>query len=105
MSSLENIYMKMSPSMDAAGLTNLHHEQTHTNGQRLIGRDVAHELNNILTIIRGYADRMMLKHGHLPALRPELQLIAENAKRAESVIRNSARTHTIPGIDAAPAAA
>ena len=90
--------------MDAAGLTNLHHEQTHTNGQRLIGRDVAHELNNILTIIRGYADRMMLKHGHLPALRPELQLIADNAKRAESVIRDSARTQTMPIVDAAQAA-
>ena len=106
MSSLENIYMKMAPTMDAASLANLHHEQTHTNGHRLIGREVAHELNNILTIIRGYADRMMLKHGHLPALRPELQLIAENAKRAESVIRNSARTQTMPGMDAAaPAAA
>ena len=57
--------------------------------QKQIGRDVAHELNNILTIIRGYADRMMLKHGDNPVLRPDLQLISENAKRAESVVRHS----------------
>ena len=101
MSSLENIYLKMSPTMEPATLAHLHHDASHANGQRLIGRDVAHELNNILTIIRGYADRMIIKHGHLPTLRPELQLIAENAKRAESVIRNSARTQTISVLDAA----
>ena len=86
--------MKMSPSLAAADLANLHHHQPGADNQRQIGREVAHELNNILTIIRGYADRMLLKHGEHPNLRPELQLIAENAKRAESVIRNSARINS-----------
>jgi signal transduction histidine kinase len=94
MSSLENIYAKMSQNSLAATLTH----QPCAEAQRLIGREVAHELNNILTIIRGYTDRMMLKHGEHPTLRQELQLIAENAKRAEIVIRNSARLQVTPAV-------
>jgi signal transduction histidine kinase len=89
MSSLENIYQKMSPNLEPATLAHLHHEQSPADAQKHIGRDTAHELNNILTIIRGYADRMILKHGDNPALRPDLQLISENVKRAESVVRHS----------------
>jgi len=54
-----------------------------------IGREVAHELNNILTIIQGYADRMIRRHGENPALRPELQLISDNARRAVSVVKRA----------------
>jgi nitrogen-specific signal transduction histidine kinase len=89
MSSLENIYMKMSPALEPATLANLHHEGTHPDAQKQVGREVAHELNNIFTIIRGYADRMIIKHGENPALRPELLLISENIKRAESLVRHS----------------
>ncbi len=70
-------------------MANLHHESSNPDGQKQVGREVAHELNNIFTIIRGYAERMLLKHGENPALRPELLLIAENVKRAESVVRLS----------------
>ncbi len=100
MSSLDNIYLKMSPSLEPAALAKLHPEQVAADLQKQIGRDVAHELNNILTIIRGYADRMILKHGDNPSLRPDLQLIAENAKRAESVVRHSTLPRPKP---AAPA--
>ncbi|HEY2329775.1 MAG TPA: histidine kinase dimerization/phospho-acceptor domain-containing protein [Verrucomicrobiae bacterium] len=96
MSSLDNIYMKMSPTLEAADLANLHHEQARPDAEKQIGREVAHELNNILTIIRGYADRMALKHGANPALRPDLQLISENVKRAESVIRHSTLPRVSP---------
>jgi len=89
MSSLENIYMKMSPTLESASLASLHHEASQPDSQKQVGREVAHELNNIFTIIRGYAERMLLKHGENPALRPELLLIAENVKRAESVVRQS----------------
>jgi signal transduction histidine kinase len=84
MSSLDNIYQKMSPALEPATLANLHHEPP-----RQIGREVAHELNNILTIIQGYAERMMMKHGNDPALRPELQLISDNARRAVAVVRQA----------------
>ena len=83
--------MKMTPTLEPADLVNLHHElpQLPPDVQKKIGRDVAHELNNILTIIRGYADRVLMKHGENLALRPDLQLIADNAKRAEVVIRRA----------------
>ena len=60
-------------------------------GSRQISRDVAHELNNVLTIVRGYADRLLLKHGENPALRPELQLISDNARRAANVVRTASQ--------------
>ena len=89
MSSLENIYLKMSPTIEPAAMANLQHDSAQSDQQKQVGRDVAHELNNIFTIIRGYADRLLIKHGENPALRPELLLISENIKRAESLVRHS----------------
>ncbi|MEI7808284.1 MAG: hypothetical protein WCJ07_07340 [Verrucomicrobiota bacterium] len=89
MSSLEPIYMKMAPALDPANLTPLRHNQPEADAQKQIGREVAHDLNNILTIIRGYADRLLLKHGENPALRVELQMISENTTRAISVVRQA----------------
>jgi signal transduction histidine kinase len=89
MSSLDNIYMKMAPTLEPATLAGLHREAGEPDGQKQVGREVAHELNNIFTIIRGYAERMLVKHGENPALRPELLLIAENVKRAEALVRHS----------------
>lgn len=86
----------MSPSLEPASLAHLHQEHPNLETQKLIGREVAHELNNILTIIKGYSDRMIIKHGENPMLRPELQLIAENVKRAESVIRSAVRLNPRP---------
>jgi signal transduction histidine kinase len=90
MSSLDNIYQKMVPTLEPATLAQLHHEPpANQEPQRLIAREVAHELNNILTIIQGYADRLIMKHGADPELRPDLQLISDNARRAVGVIRKA----------------
>jgi len=102
MSSLDNIYMKMVPTLEPATLANLHPEQPQLESQKQIGRDVAHELNNILTIIRGYSERMMLKHGDNPVLRPDLQLIFENARRAEKVIRQATPSRARSASDMVP---
>jgi len=92
MSTLETIYQKMSPALEPSALAHLRHEHPLSEDQQKhVGGDVAHELNNILTTIRGYADRLLLKHGENPALRPELQLISDNARRAENVVRQAAR--------------
>ena len=96
MSSLENIYLKMSPTLESGALSNLHPEAANPDAQKQVGREVAHELNNIFTIVRGYAERMMIKHGENPALRPELLMIAENIKRAESVVRHSTYPRSRP---------
>jgi signal transduction histidine kinase len=100
MSSLENIYLKMAPALEPATLASLRHEPANSDGQKQIGRDVAHELNNIFTIIRGYADRMIIKHGENPALRPELLLIAENVRRAELLVRHSTYPRSRPAVPA-----
>jgi hypothetical protein len=65
-------------------------ESNHSFDQsRHIGPIVAHDLNNILTIVQGYADRLLLRHAANPALMPDLKLISEAAKRAATVIRNA----------------
>jgi signal transduction histidine kinase len=95
MSSLENIYSKLSPNMEPTAFASLHPE-AHADSPRQVGREVAHELNNIFTIVRGYTERMMVKHGDNPALRPDLQIIADNIKRAESLVRHSTYPRTRP---------
>ena len=101
MSNLEHIYMKMAPALEPATLAAMHHDAPQPDTQRQVGRDVAHELNNVFTIIRGYADRMLLKHGENPSLRPDLLLIVENIKRAESLVRHSTYPRSRP-LNAAP---
>lgn len=54
-----------------------------------IAPTVAHQLNNILTIVQGYTDRLLLRHGQNPALMPDLKLISEAARRAATVVRNA----------------
>jgi signal transduction histidine kinase len=92
MQSLENIYMKMAPEMEPSTLSNLHPAPpAPAEAQREISREVAHELNNVLTIIRGYTERLLMKNANNPAFLPDLKLISENARRAEVVIREAAR--------------
>ncbi len=91
----------MTPALETTSIAHMHPEPPYSDNQKQIGREVAHDLNNILTIIRGYADRMLIKHGDDPALRPDLQIITENVKRADALIRQStaprARSVTIVG--------
>ena len=87
MTSLDSIYQKLTPELRSASLVHLLPQTAPADADRNISRDVAHELNNVITIIRGYADRLILKHGDNPALRPELQLISDNARRAANVVR------------------
>lgn len=82
-SSLENIYQKMSAGEPGAA------PKPAPVGREYIGGDVAHDLNNILTIIRGYAERVILKHGENTALRPDIQVIFDNARRAENVVKQA----------------
>lgn len=84
MSSLDTIYEKV-PTLEPGSLAKMNPESPRPEVQ--VGREVAHELNNILTIIQGYADRLILKHPDNAALRADLQLISDNARRAVGVIR------------------
>jgi hypothetical protein len=85
MSSFEQIYKKMAArEPGAAGWPD--------NSQKFdpakhISPAVAHDLNNLLTVIQGHADRMLFRHGEEPAMAPHLKVISEAAKRAATVIR------------------
>ena len=96
MQSLDNIYLKMYPGLEPSSLSHLHHvepapEPAPAEPQREISREVAHELNNILTIIRGYTERQLVKNDGNPAITNDLQVVCDNARRAENVIRQAAK--------------
>jgi signal transduction histidine kinase len=88
MSSYDSIYKKMAESLEnsAPGF----HESTHKfDHARHIAPAVAHELNNILTVVQGYSDRLLIKHSDDPALQPYLKLISQATQRAATVIRDA----------------
>lgn len=78
----------MASSPEPGGAGHAHEEKS--DPARHISPGIAHELNNILTIILGYTDRLILKHGDNPALEGHLKLISEAARRATTVVRTSA---------------
>lgn len=94
MSSLENIYKKMA---EAAGADGLRESARKSDPTPYVSPAVAHELNNIIAIIRGYADRLLFKHGENPALEPHLKLISEAAKRAAIIIHDALPPAPSPG--------
>jgi hypothetical protein len=88
MSSYESIYKKMASSLES-GEGSPHEPAPQYDPSRHVAPIVAHELNNILTIVQGYADRLLLRHGEDPALLPHLRLISEAARRAANVVREA----------------
>ena len=72
---------------------------------------IAHELNNILAIVQGYADRLLLSHADDVALHSQLKMITEAARRAAAIIRDatppvlSHSTHPFPQPDPEPSVA
>ena len=90
MSSFDSIYKKLASSLEnGAG----HAHESKFDPTRHIAPVVAHELNNILTIIQGYADRLLIKHETNSALEPHLKLISEAARRATTIVRSSTQAN------------
>ena len=56
---------------------------------RHISITLAHELNNILTVVQGHAERLFVKHQEDAALAPSLKKIADAARRAAELVRNA----------------
>jgi hypothetical protein len=86
-SSYDSIYKKMSvpPGPGGAG----HAHEAKFDPARQISPAVAHELNNILTVIQSYASQLRLKHPENQELEANLQIISEAAHRATTVIRGA----------------
>lgn len=68
--------------------------KTETASARYVSSNVAHELNNIFTVIQGYADRLFLKNAHDPALQAHLKLISDASRRAATVVRDATPRNT-----------
>lgn len=79
----------MASSLEQNGAGHVQEPSHKFDQSRHIAPIVAHELNNILTIVQGYADRLLIKHGGEPALQPHLKLISEAARRAGTIIREA----------------
>jgi signal transduction histidine kinase len=84
----KTVDQKMAPAMEPATPAHLHREPSHAE-KRQISPEVAHDLNNILTIIQAYSEIMLTRHRDNAALRMELQLIFDNTRRASSVVRQA----------------
>jgi len=89
MSSYDSIYKRMAASLEQDGAEHLHESSPKLDSARHVAPVVAHELNNILTIILGYAERLLLRHAEDPALVPHLKLISEATKRAAIIVRDA----------------
>jgi len=96
MQSSEFIYQKMA-SLEQSGAGRFQETAGKLDSAWQMPRPVVHELNNILGIIQGYADRLLLKHGEDPALQSQLRMIFESARRAAALIREAAPPAQNPG--------
>ncbi len=76
-----------------------HQENRKPDADRHISLTLAHELNNILTVVQGHADRLFAKHREDAALAPSLKSISDAAHRAAELVRNA------PKLDFNPPAA
>ena len=87
-STLDSIYKKMASSLDGVS-GHLNESTPPFDPAKHVSPVIAHELNNILTIVQGYADRLIMKYPDDAALQPQLKLITEAARRAAIIIRDA----------------
>ncbi len=89
MSSDNSIQNNLPATPEPEGTASWREPNSNFDPTRHMAPSVAHELNNILTIVQGYADRLLLHHGGDPTLMPHLKQISEAARRAAGVIRKA----------------
>ena len=63
---------------------------------RYISAALAHELNNLLTVVQGHADHLFSKHQQDAALARNLKKISETAHRAAELVRNAPQFDSRP---------
>jgi hypothetical protein len=89
MSSVKSIQKNTAAQLEQGGIENRSEPDLKFDPACHVAPVVAHELNNILTIVQGYADRLLLRHSDDPALLPQLKMISEAARRAAGVVRKA----------------
>jgi signal transduction histidine kinase len=71
-------------------------EKPKSDSDRHISSTLAHELNNLLTVVQGHADRLFVKHQEDTVLSQNLKKISEAAHRAAELVRNAPRFELNP---------
>ncbi len=87
-SSFDSIYKKMAAN-DNREEDRLPEPGASFDPARHVSPLIAHELNNILAIVQGYADRLILKYADDTALHAQLKMITEAARRAATIVRDA----------------
>jgi signal transduction histidine kinase len=98
MSYLESTDDKAAPPAQSNGGEN-GRDNRRADADRHISLTLAHELNNLLTVVQGHADRLFAKHQEDAVLAPTLKKISEAAHRAAELVRGA------PKLDFNPPAA
>jgi signal transduction histidine kinase len=88
-SSVDSICKKRTPSPSDDEVAHPSESVTQSDLERHVSPVVAHELNNILAIVQGYADRLLIVYAHDSALQSQLKMITEAARRAATIIRDA----------------
>ena len=84
-SSFDSIYKKLSSSLEHGGAGHAH--EAKIDPVRHVSPVVAHELNNLFTIIHGYTEQLLRKHGGDPAMEKPLKRVIEASCRAADIVR------------------
>lgn len=71
-------------------------ENRRADADRHISLTLAHELNNLLTVVQGHADRLFVKHQEDTILAPALKKISEAAHRAAELVRSAPKLELDP---------
>jgi len=74
----------------------IRHEERPPDVDRHISFTLAHELNNILTVVQGHTDHLLSKNQENTVLSPTLRKISDAAHRAAELVR------TAPKLDLNP---
>jgi len=95
MSHLESTNEKTASPLPQSGGEN-RQENHQSDSDRHISAALAHELNNLLTVVKGHADRLFSKYQGDAALAPNLKKISEAARRAAELVRNAPKLDFSP---------
>jgi signal transduction histidine kinase len=73
-----------------------HQEKRKPDADRHISLTLAHELNNLLTVVQGHAERLFAKHREDSVLASNLKTISDAAHRAAELVRNAPKPDFSP---------
>jgi signal transduction histidine kinase len=91
MSSFESTDKKMASPLQPNG-----GENHRPDSDQHMSLTLAHELNNLLTVVQGHADRLFVNHQEDTILAPTLKKISDAAHRAAELVRNAPKFDPSP---------